>query len=80
VTIPNHLARIPGRTAKTTKEIAFRALDVPALGYKAYYVTKTTFEASPYESKVRDLPHGQDIRVGGEVSYKETMTSQKCHV
>uniref|UniRef100_A0A1B6DE70 Alpha-mannosidase n=1 Tax=Clastoptera arizonana TaxID=38151 RepID=A0A1B6DE70_9HEMI len=41
--VPIHklVLKIPGRSSLATEEVVFVANDLPALGYKSYYVTKT---------------------------------------
>ncbi|XP_049857093.1 lysosomal alpha-mannosidase-like [Schistocerca gregaria] len=46
VPIPDAIYKVPGRDSNATQEIVFQATDVPALGYRSYYVSSTRQERS----------------------------------
>lgn len=40
VPLPAPVLRVPGRRSAATAELVFRAVDLPALGYKSYLITR----------------------------------------
>lgn len=51
VSVPEQVLRVPGRESKATKELVFRAIDLPPLGYKAYQVNVKSGE--PMETPIK---------------------------
>lgn len=47
VSIPKSLIDLHYRVSKALTEVVFQAKDVPALGYKSYYVTRSSAPAAP---------------------------------
>lgn len=47
IPIPETIANVPGRYSKATQEIIFLADSLPPLGFKSYYVEKTSSEMAP---------------------------------
>lgn len=68
VPIPESILSLPGRKSKSLFELTFRAVDLPPIGMKSFYVQRanTGSVMSAYFSKVRyhSLPRSQDVRVG----------------
>jgi hypothetical protein len=44
VPIPTDVINIPGRISSATQELVFKAADLPAFGFKSYYVQKQATE------------------------------------
>ncbi len=42
VPIPQPVLMIPGRSSKATQELVFMASDLPSVGFKSYYISKTS--------------------------------------
>jgi hypothetical protein len=45
VPIPTEVINIPGRISSATQELVFKATDLPAFGFKSYYVQKQAAES-----------------------------------
>lgn len=57
------MQQIPGRKSKATKELLFRAVDLPALGYKRYAINAKPDTEETFIERTGSL--------GGDVSQKK---------
>ncbi|XP_063974588.1 lysosomal alpha-mannosidase isoform X1 [Diachasmimorpha longicaudata] len=46
IPVPTPVSQTPGRTSKATRELVFRALEVPPLGYQTFFITEKEGDGS----------------------------------
>lgn len=65
------MQQIPGRKSKATKELLFRAVDLPALGYKRYAINAKPDTEETFIERTGSL--------GGDVSQKKKKKYSYLH-
>lgn len=63
VPVPVPVLTLPERTSQASNELVFQATDIPPLGFRSYYISKTAAVNSRLNSKgPRDLTIGNEVR------------------
>ncbi|XP_063226460.1 lysosomal alpha-mannosidase-like isoform X2 [Bacillus rossius redtenbacheri] len=64
VPIPDAVQSIPGRFSQATNELVFRAVNLPPMGYRSYFVSPSSSTARDPQVFVRD---GETVTIGKRV-------------
>lgn len=62
VPLPDPVIKIPGRFSEATVELVFKASDIPPLGYRSFYVTRSNNLLPPHIASHH--VHGRDVTIG----------------
>lgn len=65
VPIPQPVIEVPGRVSPATLELVFYAKDLPPLGFRSYYISKSNYI---HHIRKYEVHHGMDVIVGNSVS------------
>jgi lysosomal alpha-mannosidase len=65
VPIPQPVIEVPGRVSPATMELVFNAKDLPPLGFRSYYISRSNHINHSSQHK---MYHGKDVTLGNSVS------------
>lgn len=64
--IPQALEDLPGRSARTTLELVFKAKNIPPLGYRSYYISSVPTNGINLEPE--NIDGLEEFIIGDDVS------------